>query len=480
MSHPPSPAAGRRMSQHGSQPLPLAIAPELDLDDDGRICRTGNLRTSAVHIVALEIGIGVLALAWSLAQLGWVGGLAMMAGFAFVMYFSAFMMIHCYRPPDGSDKRQRNSTYMDAVRTHLGIKRTWFCGFFQYLNLYGSAVAYCITAATCVNTIYKANCYHAHGHDAPCGGSHADHLSMLLFGVAQLGLCLIPNFHSMAWLCLVAAGVSAVYTSIGIGLGLAKIIGNGAIKGSITGVAMSTPTAKLWRVAQAIGDIAFAFPYTMNVLEIQDTLKSPPPEGETMQKANAIAVLVTSCIYFSISCCGYAAFGDATPGNVLTGFGFYEPFWLVDLANACIVIHLLGGYQLFSQQVFFFADRWCATNFPNSAFVNKFYTVRAPCLPAVSYGLNLQRLCFRAAYVASTTALAILFPYFNEVLGVLGAVGFWPLAVYLPVEMYCVQRRIRPWTRRWLALQAFSAACFVVGTFALVGSVVGVVLKRLG
>ncbi|KVH88413.1 hypothetical protein Ccrd_026891 [Cynara cardunculus var. scolymus] len=27
---------------------------------------------------------------------------------------------------------------------------------------------------------------------------------------------------------------------------------------------------------------------------------------------------------------GYATFGDLTPGNILTGFGFYEPYWLVD------------------------------------------------------------------------------------------------------------------------------------------------------
>ena len=117
--------------------------------------------------------------------------------------------------------------------------------------------------------------------------------------------------------------------------------------------------------------------------------------------------------------------------------------------------------------------------FPDSAFVNRFYAVRVPGV-AASYQLNLQRVCFRTAYVASTTGLALLFPYFNEVLGVLGALIFWPLVIYLPVEMYCVQRGITPWTRGWAALQAFSAVCFVVGTFAFVGSVEGVVRKRLG
>lgn len=245
---------------------------------------------------------------------------------------------------------------------------------------------------------------------------------------------------------------------------------------------MSTAPQKVWRVAQAIGDIAFAYPYTIVLLEIQDTLKSPPPESETMQKGNVLAVLATTFFYLAVGCFGYAAFGNAAPGNLLTGFGFYEPYWLIDFANACIVLHLLGGYQvMFSQQIFTFADRSLAARFPNSAFVNKSYAVKVPGAPASwSYSLNLQRLCFRTAYVASTTGLALLFPYFNEVLGVLGAVVFWPLAIYLPVEMYCVQRGVLPWTRTWVALQAFSVVCFVVGTFAFVGSVEGVIRKRLG
>ena len=40
-------------------------------------------------------------------------------------------------------------------------------------------------------------------------------------------------------------------------------------------------------------------------------------------------------------------FGDEyVPGNLLTGFGFFEPYWLVVMANLAIVIHLFGGYQV--------------------------------------------------------------------------------------------------------------------------------------
>lgn len=79
---------------------------------------------------------------------------------------------------------------------------------------------------------------------------------------------------------------------------------------------------------------------------MKDTLKSPPPESETMKKASTLAITVTTLFYLFCGGFGYAAFGDDTPGNLLTGFGFYEPYWLVDFANACVVAHLVGGYQV--------------------------------------------------------------------------------------------------------------------------------------
>lgn len=59
-----------------------------------------------------------------------------------------------------------------------------------------------------------------------------------------------------------------------------------------------------------------------------------------------IGVSTTTVIYVLCGCVGYAAFGNNAPGNMLTGFGFYEPFWLVDLANVFIVVHLVGAFQV--------------------------------------------------------------------------------------------------------------------------------------
>lgn len=65
-----------------------------------------------------------------------------------------------------------------------------------------------------------------------------------------------------------------------------------------------------------------------------------------MKRATVISVAVTTVFYMLCGCMGYAAFGDAAPGNLLTGFGFYNPFWLLDIANAAIAVHLVGAYQV--------------------------------------------------------------------------------------------------------------------------------------
>ena len=63
-----------------------------------------------------------------------------------------------------------------------------------------------------------------------------------------------------------------------------------------------------------------------------------------MKKATLYGIGVTAIFYVSLGCVGYAAFGNDAPGNILTGF--YEPFWLVDIANIAVLVHLLGAFQV--------------------------------------------------------------------------------------------------------------------------------------
>ncbi|KAH7674260.1 Amino acid transporters domain-containing protein [Dioscorea alata] len=463
------------VGRDGNTPL-LPELPETPYDQDEEIHRTGTLKTAIAHIITAVIGSGVLSLAWSTAQLGWIAGPLAMVFFAVVTMIQSSLLTDCYRSPDSELGHIRNRTYMDAVRIILGGKKNlWICGLFQQISLIGCGIAYTITAATSMRAIQKSNCYHKEGHKAPC--EYATYHYMLVFGGVQVVFSQIPDFHNMEWLSIVAAVMSFCYSTIGFGLGVAKVITNGTIKGSIKGVPMPTTAQKIWRISQGLGDIAFAYPYSLILLEIQDTLKAPPAENKTMKKASMASILITTFFYLCCGCFGYAAFGNTTPGNLLTGFGFYEPYWLVDFANVCIIVHLVGGYQVYSQPIFAFFDRWFTKKFPNSWFINKAYTIKLPALPP--YRLTLFRLCFRTLFVASTTGIAMIFPYFNDVLGILGSLNFWPLAIYFPVEMYFVQRNVIPWSKNWIILQTFSLACLLISLFSLIGSVQGLISDRL-
>ncbi|PKA66781.1 Amino acid permease 2 [Apostasia shenzhenica] len=444
-----------------------------NLDDDGRVRRTGTVWTASAHIITAVIGSGVLSLAWAIAQLGWVAGPVVMILFSFVIYYTSTLLTDCYRTGDPITGK-RNYTYSDAVHAYLGGMKVKICGLIQYLNLFGVAIGYTIAASISMMAIRRSNCFHEKGHKNPCHISSNPY--MIIFGVTEIIFSQIPDFDQIWWLSIVAAVMSFTYSSIGLALGIIQVVANGGFKGSLTGISIGSVTQaqKIWHSLQAFGDIAFAYSYSIILIEIQDTIKAPPPsEAKVMKKATLFSVAVTTIFYMLCGCMGYAAFGDRAPGNLLTGFGFYNPFWLLDIANAAIVIHLVGAYQVFCQPLFAFVEKWANRTWPDSKFFAK--DIRIPLGSTRSYKLNLFRLVWRTAFVVITTVISMLLPFFNDVVGLLGALGFWPLTVYFPIEMYIVQKKVPRWSTRWVCLQILSLACLVISIAAAAGSIAGVV-----
>ncbi|KAL3505017.1 hypothetical protein ACH5RR_034858 [Cinchona calisaya] len=442
-----------------------------NFDDDGRHKRTGTLLTASAHIITAVIGSGVLSLAWAIAQLGWVVGPAVLMAFAFITYFTSTLLADSYRSP-GPITGTRNYTYMDVVRSHLGGYRVQLCGLAQYGNLVGVTIGYTITASISMVAVKRSNCFHRHGHHVKCNISNNP--SMIIFAAVQIFLSQIPNFHKLSWLSILAAVMSFAYSSIGLGLSLAKVAGGGHVRTSLTGVTVGVDvsgTEKVWRSFQAIGDIAFAYAYSTVLIEIQDTLKSHPPESKVMKRASGVGVSTTTLFYVLCGCVGYAAFGNDAPGNFLTGFGFYEPFWLIDFANVCIAIHLIGAYQVFAQPIFGFVEKRCTSKWPENKFINTEHAVNVPIYG--TYYINLFRLVWRTAYVIVTAVIAMIFPFFNDFLGLIGAGSFYPLTVYFPIEMHIAQAKIPKYSFRWIWLKILSWTCLVISLVAAAGSIQG-------
>ncbi|KAL1546833.1 Amino acid permease 6 [Salvia divinorum] len=413
-----------------------------DLDDDGRPRRTGTL--------------------------GWVAGPAVLVAFSFITYFTSTFLADSYR-----HQGRRNYTYMDVVRSHLGGYKVQLCGVAQYGNLIGVTIGYTITASISMVAVKRSNCFHKDGHEAAC--SISNYPFMAIFGGIQLVLSQIPNFHELSWLSIVAAVMSFAYSSIGLALSIAKLAGGGGhVETGLTGTRVGVDTSgsdKVWKSFQAIGDMAFAYAFSTVLIEIQDTLKSPPPENVVMKKASLVGVATTTLFYVLCGCLGYAAFGNDAPGNFLTGFGFYEPFWLIDFANVCIAIHLIGAYQVFAQPLFGFVENRCRQKWPENKVIVKEHAVRIPLCGV--YNFNVFRLVWRSVYVIITALIAMIFPFFNNFLGLIGAASFYPLTVYFPIEMHIAQAKVPKYSCRWVWLKILSWACLIVSLVAAAGSVRG-------
>lgn len=81
------------------------------------ISNAGTLWTASAHIITAVIGSGVLSLAWSVAQLGWITGIAALSIFSGITFYTSNLLADCYRSPVTG---KRNYNYMEVVKANLG------------------------------------------------------------------------------------------------------------------------------------------------------------------------------------------------------------------------------------------------------------------------------------------------------------------------------------------------------------------------
>ena len=127
--------------------------------------------------------------------------------------------------------------------------------------------------------------------------------------------------------------------------------------------------------------------------------------------------------------------------------------------------------QVFAQVVFATNERLLTTRCSTTSIFNRTYNIRFPGMRNASFQFSLSRLLMRTIFVIFTTLVAMMFPFFNAILSILGSISFWPITVYFPVKMHMIQAKIKKGTRTWTVLYVLSFVCFIVSLAAIVGSV---------
>ncbi len=373
--------------------------------EDG-VKRSGNRWTASGHIITAVVGSGVLALPYAQAGMGWILGPVCFLLFAWITQFTAQLLVDLYII-DG----RRMRTFPDMIRYVMGKPGMIILGVLQQSNLVLTALAYTITASQAMSGIAKM----AAGTDAGDAWYLKNWPMGVIFGGIQLFFSQLPNLESFWWASAIGAIMAFGYSTIALGFGIAYHGTEGGIDPMQKG---STP-ATVWNTLNSIGTVLFAYSFAMILLEIEDTVADAKTRGgknsgtgpvSSMKWAVNLSVGAMTAYYCAVSWSVFASLGYDQTGYVLDDYQGIAPDWILYIAQAMVIVHLVPAYQVWSQPHFAMTEEWLD---------------RAVFKERVPYWI--VRVGYRVLYVCVVTFLAVLLPFFNAVLGFVGAIGFWPM-----------------------------------------------------
>lgn len=116
-------------------------------------------------------------------------------------------------------------------------------------------------------------------------------------------------------------------------------------------------------------------------------------------------------------------------------------------------------------------ESWTSKKWPKSDFINREHLIKVGSKRLMN--INLFRLSWRTSFVVLVTSIGMTLPFFTDFLALLGALGYWPIVVYFPVEMHICQNKIPKATTKWFGLQILSFTCLIVSLAAASGALQG-------
>lgn len=137
----------------------------------------------------------------------------------------------------------------------------------------------------------------------------------------------------------------------------------------------------------------------------------------------------------------------------LSTFTALHAVWVIVLANALVFTHMLSAVQLFTQPLYAAIEQGVARRWPWTP---------------LSTSPRLTKLVWRSLYVALITFISALIPFFSQIIGLVGAVIYWPTAILFPVFVWLAV--YPPHLSVRVGLQTLNAAMLIVAILAIVGS----------
>ncbi|WOH15473.1 hypothetical protein DCAR_0935014 [Daucus carota subsp. sativus] len=390
---------------------------------------------STFHTVTAMVGAGVLSLPYAMAYLGWGPGAMFIVLSWCITLYTMWQMIQLHECVPGVRFDRYYSLSQYAFGPKLG---PWIVLPQQLIVQVGCNIVYMVTGGKCLKKFFEITC-------TDCTRLRQSYW-ICIFGSIHFVLSQLPDFNSVAAVSLAAAIMSLSYSTIA----WVGSIAHGRVENVSYAYKSTSGADSVFRVFNALGQIAFAFAGHAVTLEIQATIPSTPekPSRIPMFKGALAAYFVNAICYAPVAFIGYWAFGQDVEDNVIVGL--HKPAWLIAAANLMVVIHVIGSYQVFAMPVFDLAERGMTKKFN------------------VPPGI-LLRLVVRSAYVAMTLFIGVTFPFFGDLLGFFGGFGFAPTSYFLPCIIWLTIKKPKRFSASWL----INWACIIIGVFVMIASTIG-------
>ncbi|XP_030441985.2 lysine histidine transporter 1-like [Syzygium oleosum] len=390
---------------------------------------------STFHNVTAMVGAGVLSLPYAMSALGWGPGVVILVLSWVITLYTLWQMVEMHEMVPG----KRFDRYHELGQYAFGEKLGLYIVVPQQLVVeVGVDIVYMVTGGKSLQKIYNLA--------QPNGKPLKTTYFIMIFASCHFVLAHLPNFNAISMVSLAAAVMSLSYSTIA----WAASVHKGIEKNVEYGSRASTTPAKVFNFLSALGDVAFAYAGHNVVLEIQATIPSTPakPSKGPMWRGVVFAYIVVAMCYFPVALVGYWVYGNKVEDNIL--ISLEKPTWLIIMANAFVVIHVIGSYQLYAMPVFDMIE---------TVLVKKLHFKPSTMLRFVSRNL----------YVAFTMFVAITFPFFGGLLGFFGGFAFAPTTYFLPCVMWLAIYKPRRFSMSWFA----NCICIILGVLLVILAPIG-------
>ncbi|KAK1377357.1 Lysine histidine transporter 1 [Heracleum sosnowskyi] len=370
---------------------------------------------SAFHNVTAMVGAGVLSLPYAMSQLGWGAGITMVVGSWLVTLYTIWQMVEMHECVPG----RRFDRYHELGQAAFGEKLGLWIVVPQQLTVdVGTCIVYMVTGGKSLQKFQQSIC--------PNCTPIRTTFFIMIFGSAHFVFSLLPNFNSISGVSLAAAVMSLSYSTIAWGAAINK----GVIHDVSYSLKSEDTSSKIFDFFNALGSVAFAYAGHNVVLEIQATIPSTPekPSTKAMHKGVFVAYILVGFCYFPVAFIGYYIFGNALDDNIL--LTLEKPTWLIATANMFVVVHVLGGYQVFAMPVFDMTETLLVKHLR--------FKPR-----------TMLRLAVRYTYVVLTMSIAMAIPFFGGLLGFFGGFALAPTSYYLPCIIWLILKKPQRFSFSW-------------------------------